>query len=189
MLVSEISPTELEQYAQVPIAFEVKSIFRVETLERGLGGIRLVEESVEPYAKNYDAYDTPTRWREMFDVSNWGFFLAREENEPIGGATVAWNTNQVNLLESRVDLSVLWDLRVHPKWRGRGVGAELLRRAAEWSAQRYCSQMKIETQNINVPACRFYARMGCELGDIRRFGYADNPTVSHEVQLNWYLEL
>jgi hypothetical protein len=49
--------------------------------------------------------------------------------------------------------------------------------------------MKIETQNINVPACRFYQRMGAQLGEIHRFGYAEVPSVAHEVMLNWYLEL
>ena len=46
--------------------------------------------------------------------------------------------------------------------------------------------MKVETQNINVPACRFYARMGCELGTIDRFAYPDLPG---ETQLLWHLDL
>ena len=49
--------------------------------------------------------------------------------------------------------------------------------------------MKVETQNVNVPACRFYQRMGCRLDEIRRFGYAGVPAVAEEVMLNWYLDL
>lgn len=49
--------------------------------------------------------------------------------------------------------------------------------------------MKVETQNVNVPACRFYQRMGCRLGEIRQYGYAAVPAVADEVMLNWYLEL
>jgi streptothricin acetyltransferase len=49
--------------------------------------------------------------------------------------------------------------------------------------------MKIETQNVNVPACRFYQRMGAYLGEIHRHGYAAIPAVAHEVMLNWYLDL
>jgi hypothetical protein len=49
--------------------------------------------------------------------------------------------------------------------------------------------MKIETPNINVAACRFDAARGAKLGDIRRFSYRHEPSVTHELQLNWYLEL
>ena len=30
---------------------------------------------------------------------------------------------------------------------------------------------QIETQNVNVGACRFYAAMGCQLGAVSRFAY------------------
>ena len=49
--------------------------------------------------------------------------------------------------------------------------------------------MKIETQNTNVPACRFYQRMGARLGEIHRFGYVAVPAVAGEVMLNWYIKL
>jgi hypothetical protein len=44
----------------------------------------------------------------------------------------------------------------------------------------------VETQNINVPACRFYAAQGCELRGIHPNTY---PELPHEVQLLWYLDL
>lgn len=46
--------------------------------------------------------------------------------------------------------------------------------------------MKVETQNTNVPACRFYRRMGCTLGAIDRLAYGHQPD---EVQLMWFKEL
>jgi hypothetical protein len=47
-------------------------------------------------------------------------------------------------------------------------------------------ELKAETQNINVPACRFYARLGCTLRTIDRFAYANLPD---EVQLLWSKDL
>jgi GNAT superfamily N-acetyltransferase len=149
--------------------------------------MRLVEEGVEPYTKNYDRDETPMDWPKRFDVTNWGFFLARAGERIAGAAAVAFDTTGVFMLEARRDLAVLWDIRVRPEFRGAGI--LLFRHAAEWSRQRGCKQMKVETQNVNVPACRFYRRMGCELGEIRRFGYAAVPQVAHEVMLNWYLDL
>ena len=34
---------------------------------------------------------------------------------------------------------------------------------------------KVVTQNINVPACRFYMKQGCVPGAIDRFAYPDFP--------------
>jgi streptothricin acetyltransferase len=184
----------LSEYATIPITFEVRSIYQVETLDNGLGGLRLVERPVSPsYIKDYDAYEDgpPTTWPRYFDMCNWGFLLARESpiSPPIGGTTIAWNTNGVNMLEGRDDLAVLWDIRVRPEQRGQGIGAQLLACAADWARQRDCTQLKIETQNINIPACRFYASQGCQLGVIHRYAYAGRPQVSNETMLIWYLRL
>ena len=46
--------------------------------------------------------------------------------------------------------------------------------------------MKIETQDVNVSACRFYAAMGCELGAINRGVYTSLPD---ETQFLWYKKL
>ena len=184
----------LSDYATIPIAFEVRSILQVEALQNGLGGLRLVKQPVSPfYIKDYDAYEDgpPTTWLRQFDMHNWGFLLARasQATQPIGGAAIAWKTNGVNMLEGRSDLAVLWDIRVQPQFRGQGIGASLLARAADWARQRSCTQLKIETQNVNVPACRFYASQGCELGVIHRHAYAGQPHVAHETMLIWYLRL
>jgi ribosomal protein S18 acetylase RimI-like enzyme len=186
----QIPSSDLARYAAIPIAFEVRAIFDVRLLENGLGGIQLVEKPVTPYFKDYDELETPLSWPDEFDISRWGLFLSIDnDGQALGGAAVAWNTDGVNMLEGRADLSVLWDIRVHPDRRGQAVGKKLFAHAADWSRQRGCARMKIETQNINVPACRFYAAQGSQLGDIRRFAYIDEPSVAHEVQLNWYLDL
>jgi GNAT superfamily N-acetyltransferase len=185
----EIGPGRLGEYASVPSRFDVKSTLQVELVEGGLGGMLLRQVPLErPYIKDYDAYgEIPTDWPKLFDVINWGFFLAMEGERRAGAAAVAFDTSALLMLEVRRDLAVLWDLRTEPAYRG--VGIPLFRYAAEWSRKRGCQQMKIETQNVNIPACRFYQRMGCQLGEIRRFGYAAVPAVAHEVMLNWYLDL
>jgi GNAT superfamily N-acetyltransferase len=89
----------------------------------------------------------------------------------------------------REDVAALWDIRVHPDERRRGIGSKLFEYAADWARRKGCRQLKIETQSVNVPACRFYAKQGCQLGAIHRYGYAGCPDVAHEVMLLWYLEL
>ncbi len=46
--------------------------------------------------------------------------------------------------------------------------------------------MKIETQNINVNACRFYAGKGAVLECINQHAYAKYPD---EAMLFWYKDL
>lgn len=178
----------LAGYAAITIAFEVLRILDVAVIDGGLGGFALSERALEdPYVKDYDAGDGgPARWPERFDLSNWGVLGARVDGRLVGGAAVAFDTPGLLMLEGRRDLAVLWDIRVEPEARGRGVGAALFGAAVAWAAARGCRQMKIETQNINLPACRFYARQGCVLGGIHRFAYPDLP---HEVQLLWYRDL
>jgi len=181
----------LEGYAEIPIRFRVESVLRVAPIDDGLGGLQMTEARVDkPYVKDYDAMkgEGPTRWPKRFDVSNWGFFLAVDADRLVGGATVAFRSSDVNMLEGRDDLAVLWDIRVHPDRRGEGIGTCLFHEAAEWARARGCRQLKIETQNNNVPACRFYARQGCRLGSIVRRAY-DEPDLAHEVMLLWYLDL
>lgn len=189
--IRELGPECLEQYAEVSIRFRVESVLRLEEVERGLGGLLLREEPVaEPYVKDYDEEDDepPARWRKRFDVSNWGFFLAFDGTRPVGGTTAVYRTPNVWMLDRRDDLAVLWDLRIHPDYRGQGIGRQLFQRVVNWARARDCRQLKIETQNTNVRACRFYASMGCHLGAINRYGYQD-PRVADEVMLFWYLDL
>lgn len=182
---------DLPLYATIPIRFRVESILRVQPVDGGLGGLRLVEEPVvPPYVKDYDDQgEDVVGWPGQFDVSHWAFFLAIQGERAVGGATVAANSPGVNMLEGRHDLAVLWDIRVHPEERGRAIGTRLFRRAAGWAREQGYRQLKVETQNVNVPACRFYARQGCELGVIHRYAYAKSPSLAHETMLLWYLDL
>jgi GNAT superfamily N-acetyltransferase len=191
--IRQVGPESLPLYASISIVYQVTAVYQVESVDAGLGGLQLKEEQVTPYTKDYDAQadgdDHPEGWARQFDLSNWGFFLAMDGQRAVGGAAVVVNSPEIHMLEERTDLAVLWDIRVQPDQRGKGIGVQLFQRAANWAREQGCTQMKIETQNVNVPACRFYARQGCHLGAILRHGYAGCPQVAHEAMLLWYLDL
>lgn len=191
--IREVGPDCLFTYSRIPISFTVESIFRIKVVDHGLGGFKLVEEKVTPYLKDYDSLELegagPLSWAKEFDVRAWGFLMAFYNDIPFGAATIAVQTSSVRMLEGRRDLAVLWDLRVHPKRRGKGIGEKLFKESMAWARGRGCTQMKIETQNINVPACRFYAVMGCDLGAIHRRAYHGTPELNREAMLLWYIDL
>jgi ribosomal protein S18 acetylase RimI-like enzyme len=179
----------LSDHARISIAFEVCCLLHVEAQDAGLAGFRLVERPVdEPWIKDYDADHEhgPRSWATRFDTSNWGLVSAWDGSTRVGGAVIAFDTPGLHVLAGRADLAVVWDIRVAPQSRRRGVGAMLFRAAEARARARGCVRIDVETQNINVAACRFYARMGCELRRIDRCAYPDLP---HEVELLWSKQL
>lgn len=172
--------------ARVPIAFTVDRVLDIE--ERDDGFVLTGRTLDAPWVKDYDAIpgEGPASLAVRFDLSRWGLIVARTDGRLVGGAVIAFDTPGVDMLRGRRDLAVLWDLRVAPEVRERGVGAALFRAAEAWAAARGCTALEVETQNINAAACRFYARMGCALVSIDRHAY---PALPHEIQLIWRKEL
>jgi GNAT superfamily N-acetyltransferase len=189
LVIREEPIARLDEHASISIAFAVDRALEVVVRDRGLGGFELCEHSLAaPNVKDYDAIEGghPESWGREFDVSNWGLLSAHVDRRRVGGAVIAMKTQGLHMLEGRDDLAVLWDIRIAPELRGRGIGSALFAAAEEWARSRGCRVLKVETQNVNVAACRFYASRGCELGAVHRFAY---PKMPHEVQLLWYKDL
>jgi GNAT superfamily N-acetyltransferase len=179
-----VTPSTLSEHAGISIAFVVDRILEVTLADGGLGGMSLTETTVaEPYVKNYDTIEGPTRWADRFDVSNWGLLSAWRDGARVGGAVIAFRTPNVGMLGGRDDVAVLWDIRVALEQRGTGAGSALFRAYEGWAGARGADWLKIETQNVNTAACRFYRKMGCTLGAIDRFAY---PGMPGEVRLLWW---
>lgn len=177
--------TNVSEYAGIPIAFTVSSVFDV-TEDREISGKFLLNERhlSRSYMKDYDAIEgeRPTNWAKRFDVSSWRMFSAHIDDRHVGGAVVAVKTRDLTMLAGRDDLAVIWDIRVSPSVRGRGIGTALFHSAESWAGTKNFHHLKVETQNINVAACQFYAAQGFELIEANRHAY---PGLPDEVQLIW----
>jgi ribosomal protein S18 acetylase RimI-like enzyme len=187
--IAEEPMTALAEYARVPIVFRVDSILDVTSHDEQMRSFVLSERRVDvPYDKDYDGIvgEGPLHWAGHFDLSNWALITARLATGLVGGAAVAFDTPGLTMLEGRSDLAVLWDIRVAPAARRQGVGSALFAKIEAWARLRGCRQLKVETQNTNVPACRFYQRQGCQVRAIHRAFYPDFP---EESQLLWYKDL
>ncbi|MGD9804156.1 MAG: GNAT family N-acetyltransferase [Hyphomicrobiaceae bacterium] len=188
----EINQEKLDRlpaHGQISIAFEVRSVLDLTIPESGLGGFILRERHVaSPYIKDYDsvAGNRPCDWGQWFGMTNWTLLSAWTDGRRAGGLVIAFKTQDLEILERRDDLAVIWDIRVAPDLRGRGIGSALIAAAEAWAKTQAYRQIKVETQNINVAACQFYARRNYTLGAIHRFAY---PLFPHEIQLLWYKNL
>lgn len=179
----------LPEYGRIPISFEVQSILDIQLIDGGFQGFRFSEKRIEPsWIKDYDAYEDqgPERWARRWDISSWAVISAFMDGNRIGGCVIAFDTPGVDKLEGRNDIAALWDLRVEPKCRRQGLGGHLVEAAIAWARQHRCTMLKIETQNINVPACRLYAKHGFVLGAMNRYAYRELPD---ESELIWCKEL
>ena len=147
------------------------------------------EPLVEPGHHDGDELEPPgpLRWLDLgWDLSGWVMLCAFDGDRRVGGAVVAVHTDWMWFLRGREDTSALWDIRVEHDYRRQGAGRVLFEAAAAWSKGRGFVRMKIETQNTNVAACRFYHAMGARLGGFERYAYANLPD---EMELDWYLDL
>lgn len=185
----EIDESYFNKYDSIPMLVHVKSIFKLEKIENGLGGFLLKETPVKEYIKDLGVYDEATKYSEQFDITNWAFFMAFDNEKPIGAVTIASKTKDVHMLDGRDDMSVLWDIRVDDKYKRYGVGTKLFQLAVEWSKSNGFKQMKIECQNNNIAACKFYHKHGAVLGKIDEYAYFKEADIKDEVQLIWYLDL
>lgn len=187
IVINEVGRESLEEYKKIPMLKVVDSLYQLRELDNGLGGILFDEIPVARNVVDMGLDADPLEWDQKFNITNWGFYIAYDGDKPVGAATLAYDTPEVRMLANRSDLAVLWDLRVDPEYQGRGLGTRLITLAVEWARERRCTQLKIETQNNNVAACKFYARQGCILGEINKFAYYGEE--DDEVMLIWYKEL
>ena len=177
----EVNKTSLNKYSEISIAFEL--IHPKQT------DLKYNEVSV-PTIKDYDAYENPSCWADHFDTSNWMIIHAYFEDTKVGSAVIVHKTNECNMLENRTDLAVLWDIRVHPKYRnmykekGYSIGKFLLSQAELYAHMKWnCNEMKIETQDNNIQACKFYSRNGYTIKYSNPNIYEEFPD---EIQLLYY---
>ena len=132
--VDEEATVDPLEYARVPIAFEVRRAFDPVPQDSCLEGYALSERELDsPYTKDYGAIDGPREWMRFYDISTWRFFAARLNGMRVGGATIAFNTPGLTMLENRRDIAVLWDIRVSTEVRRQGVGSALFRAAEAWA--------------------------------------------------------
>ena len=171
----------LIEHGRIPIAITVQCRLDLAALSRQPVGQLPSRPVRTPYLKDYDALpnNRPADWPARFETRHWGLLAAFRDGRRVGGAVVAHRTPALELL---ADQAILWDIRVAPEVRRQGIGLALLRAAERWAVERGCTEGRVETQDINVPASQFYARHGYRLERVEPGAYA---TLPDETRLIW----
>jgi streptothricin acetyltransferase len=130
---------------------------------------------VTPWIKRYPADQQAEAYLNRPDHAAW---LAYVDGHVAGQILVAEHWNRY---------AFVCDLTVDLPYRRVGVGSRLIARAARWAGGRKLAGVMVETQNINVPACRFYESCGFALGGIDAQLYRGLPELAGEMALFYYL--
>ena len=171
----------LTSYASISIAFDVREA----VLAPVVGDRALRCRSIRPvYRKDYDAIpgNHPRDWPTRFAVDRAEVFAAYTEGERVGGAMVVVEPSDVVRLGGKHRHALLWDLRVAPGARGRGVGSALLAAIEDRVRELGFPGIMAETQDVNVAACRLYAEAGYRVTRVDRNAYPESP---EETQIIW----
>jgi GNAT superfamily N-acetyltransferase len=158
-------PEDLQGILGLDTSFETDRIYRVEIIE---SSFQLVETSAK--VKKKYTLDTD----ELARLSAQHFSVVASIGSEIAGLAAAeyvdWNR--------RVILHHLYVARDH---RRSGIGGLLLQSVTAWSRTTTARCLWLETQNVNIPAIRFYRRAGFSLSGFDASLYDSNNVDPREV--------
>ena len=140
------------------------------------GVIRYQIVPVPPYMKHYQKGDLPAHP----DAPDRWVFVALLDGSLAGRIVLSEGWNRYAWVE---------DIAVDAGHRRAGVGRALMDRAIAWAVERGLPGIRLETQNNNVPACKFYESCGFRLGGFDRDLYRGLDEATTEIALCWYLPL
>ena len=130
---------------------------------------------VEPYEKILDV--DPEDYTTFIDNPQKVIFFADVDGKPAG---------QIKLIPWWNKFAYVEELAVSPEFRGMGVGRALMNHAIEWAKHQNFPGITLETQDNNVPACKFYEKCGFVLSGFDLYAYKNLDNAS-EIALYWYL--
>ena len=129
-----------------------------------------------PYEKNYPNDDE--LWENYIDNPDKIVFLYYSDKECAGQVILRKNWNNYAYIE---------DIAVSKKHRKSGIGKHLIRKSIEWARENSLYGIMLETQDNNLLACRFYHKMGFQIGAVDTMLYA-NFDNADEKAIFWYLK-
>ena len=127
------------------------------------------EKLAKPIAKTYP--DTPYTEHQDEVV-----FFALLDGQCVG---------QIHAYRDWNGMALIWDIRVRRECRMRGIGCKLMDTVVAWAKENGFLALRLETQNNNAAACRFYSRYGFLLMGVDLAVYMATP-YKGETALYWY---
>ncbi len=140
------------------------------------GVLRYSVVGVVPYQKRY-----------IFEEKDYSTYLSNPDR-------VVCFAYAAGLLAGQIVISKHWnafawinDFVVDAACRRHGVGRALMQRAVRWAKEKNLPGIMLETQDVNVAACKFYENLGFTLRGFDTHLYKGLNPDTNEIALYWYL--
>jgi ribosomal protein S18 acetylase RimI-like enzyme len=140
------------------------------------GGIRYSVLSVEPYQKRY-----------VFEEKDYTGYISNPDKTVYFAYADGQLAGQIGVVKHWNAFAWIDDFAVDVRFRRRGIGRAMMQQAANWAKDRRLPGVMLETQDVNVTACRFYENFGFELRGFDTYLYKNFPESRNEIALYWYL--
>jgi streptothricin acetyltransferase len=116
------------------------------------------------------------QWEDYIDNPDKEIFLYYDNNSCVGQVRLRRNWNRYAFIE---------DIAVSKSHRRYGIGAKLISKAIEWAKANELCGLMLETQDTNLLACRFYSKLGFQIGSVDTMLYANSDNAK-EKAVFWY---
>ena len=173
LTIIEITAETIQDVNKTDTTHEINSRI-VPSIENGVFSYT-IEEIYPSYQKTYEEDDID--YSVYINNTDKTIFLAYVDGIPVGQIVLRRNWNSFAYIE---------DIRVGNDFRRRGTGIRLIHKAEEWARNGGMPGIMLETQDVNVPACKLYEKTGFTLGGVDKKLYGVIEKYSHETALFWY---
>ena len=130
----------------------------------------------KPYEKYYPNDDE--EYNTYIDNSEKTVFFCYDDINCIG---------QIRLRKYWNNYAFIEDIAVSQNNRGKGIGTQLIKKAVEWAKSKNLIGLMLETQDNNLLACRFYSKIGFQIGAVDTMLYTDFDNAD-EKAVFWYMK-
>jgi len=128
------------------------------------------------YDKDYPGLELD--YSQYINSRKRAIFLAYIDNECVGRIILRENWNKYCYVE---------DIAVARDYRRMGIGKKLIETAVKWAKEQKMPGFMLETQDVNLAACKLYASCGFILGGVDTMLYGNGPNKG-EKALFWYMK-
>jgi len=170
---TQINSAQLRSLIQGYTSNEKFIITKNETEPRTTITLELVKLE-QPYQKQWPADEEMEAY--YFSVLGQGLSLGMYAGSKLIGVAIAekreWNRTLW-----------VWEFHILPDFRNQGLGRKLMESLAERAQQAGCRVITCETQNTNLPAIRFYRKLGFEIGAVDLSYYTNQDLTNFELAI------
>ncbi len=171
--IDEINPSNFKDVNQCDGEFIIASKL-VLSLEHGQIHYSTIEVPVTRKRYGRDERD----YSEYVSTPDRVVYLAYMDGQIAGQLVLRKNWNGFAYIE---------DITVDIRFRRKGIGQALISQAEEWARCHKLVGIMLETQDNNVPACKFYESCGFQMRGFDSYLYKGIERVRDEVALYWYV--